>query len=158
MERGEYKAVERGVLTSKGQITIPKSIRNKLNLSKGDRFEFKVQGDEIVLKKVSLIDEMEDLIIADLKKAGYAGKELEGKLVNQISIDPTICHGTPCIARTRIPVYLILELLGAGQTVEEVIASYPDLTPDDVKAAISYAAQIVGAEDVFPLRATSEEF
>lgn len=78
--------------------------------------------------------------------------------MNRISIEPTICHGTPCIAGTRIPVYLILELLGAGQTAEEIIASYPDLTPEDIKAAISYAAQVVGAEDVFPLTATGEEF
>ncbi|MDI6814218.1 MAG: DUF433 domain-containing protein [Desulfitobacteriaceae bacterium] len=59
--------------------------------------------------------------------------------MDRITIDPAICHGNPCIAGTRIPVYIISELLGAGQNIDEIIKAYPGLTPKDIKAALSYS-------------------
>ena len=66
------------------------------------------------------------------------GKEIFGR----ISSDPDILHGKPCIQGTRIPVYLIVSLVAEGETVENIIKDYPSLTPEDIKAALRYAARL----------------
>ncbi|MHA1264998.1 MAG: DUF433 domain-containing protein [Candidatus Helarchaeota archaeon] len=55
---------------------------------------------------------------------------------SRISIDPEICHGKPCIKGTRIPVYLILEMLEHGLSFKEILEEYPHITIDDIKACI----------------------
>ena len=60
----------------------------------------------------------------------------------RISSDPDICHGKPCIKGTRIPVYLIVSLVAEGESIESIIQDYPSLTPEDIKAAIYYAAKL----------------
>lgn len=58
---------------------------------------------------------------------------------DRITVDPHICHGQPCIKNTRIMVYLILELIEAGFTPNEIIRDYyPSLTKKDVQSAIHY--------------------
>ena len=69
---------------------------------------------------------------------------------DRISIDPNICFGKPCIRGTRIWVSLILDFLAAGESVESVLATYPQLTADDVRAALGYAAE-VARECVVPV-------
>jgi uncharacterized protein (DUF433 family) len=64
------------------------------------------------------------------------------KILQRISSDPDICHGKPCIKGTRIPVYLIVSLVAEGENVESIIQAYPSLTPEDIKAAIHYAAKL----------------
>ena len=56
-----------------------------------------------------------------------------------ITSDPEILRGKPRIKGTRIPVSLILGHLAAGQTIEQVIAEYPDLKPDQFAACLDYA-------------------
>lgn len=68
-----------------------------------------------------------------------------------ISIDPQICHGQPCFRGTRILVYLILEALEAGETPEQILASYPTLTREHIQAALHLAAEIIKSEEFFPL-------
>lgn len=70
----------------------------------------------------------------------------------RIQIDPTICHGKPCIRGTRIMVSVILDNLAEGLSPEEIIEEYPSLTPDDVRAAIRYAAMLTREEELLPLR------
>lgn len=70
-------------ITSKGQISIPKEIRQKLNLKDGAKLKVVVDGEEIILKPVTFADEFEDLILADLVKEGYEGKSLEMKLMER---------------------------------------------------------------------------
>lgn len=60
--------------------------------------------------------------------------------------NPKILAGKPVIAGTRIPVTLILNLLAHGQTIEEIIDDYPDLTDEDIRAAINYAQKTVERE------------
>jgi uncharacterized protein (DUF433 family) len=48
--------------------------------------------------------------------------------------------GRPCIRGTRITVGLVVGLIAAGRTIDQVLAAYPDLTRDDVTAALAYAA------------------
>lgn len=61
---------------------------------------------------------------------------------NHITVDPNICHGKACITGTRVLVSVVLDNLAAGLSVEEILASYPTLTSNDVHAAVSYAAEL----------------
>jgi uncharacterized protein (DUF433 family) len=63
--------------------------------------------------------------------------------LDRISIDPAICGGKPCIRGTRIWVSLILDLLAGGMPEAELRAEYPQLTHEDVLAAIAYGASRV---------------
>jgi len=68
---------------------------------------------------------------------------------DRIVSDSTIMLGKPVIKGTRIPVYLILELLSAGYSFKRIVKAYPSLTEEDVKAAVDYAAQIVKNEEAY---------
>ena len=64
--------------------------------------------------------------------------------LSRITSDPDRCGGRPCIRGLRIRVTDVLALLAAGASREEVLADYPDLEPEDVTAALRYAAQRCG--------------
>jgi uncharacterized protein (DUF433 family) len=66
----------------------------------------------------------------------------EKEVFGRISSDPDILHGKPCIKGTRIPVYLIVSLVAEGEALENIIKDYPSLTPEDIKAALRYAAKL----------------
>ena len=63
-------------------------------------------------------------------------------LLERISIDPHVCFGKPCIRGTRIWVSLLLDFLASGMTIEEVLLEYPQLSSEDVRAAIAYGAEM----------------
>lgn len=67
-------------------------------------------------------------------------------MVDRVTADPAICGGQACIHGTRVPVYVILDFLAAGNTVEEILEEYPQLTREDVRAAIEYAAMLAREE------------
>ena len=71
-------------------------------------------------------------------------------LLERVSIDPAICSGRPCIKGTRIWVSLILDLLAGGMAESELRAEYPQLTHEDVLAAIAYGAE-ASRERMIPL-------
>ncbi|SFK59117.1 DUF433 domain-containing protein [Methylocapsa palsarum] len=71
-------------------------------------------------------------------------------LLTRISIDPEICGGKPCIKGTRIWVTLVLDFLADGMTEAEVLAEYPQLTHQDVLAAIAYGAEMA-RERIVPI-------
>jgi uncharacterized protein (DUF433 family) len=73
-------------------------------------------------------------------------------LLQRISIDPQVCGGKPCIKGTRIWVSLILDFLAEGISEAELLAEYPQLTHQDVLAAIAYGAE-VARERVIPVPA-----
>jgi len=60
---------------------------------------------------------------------------------DRIASDPSICHGQACVRGTRVPVSVVLDNLASGLTPEAIVASYPSLTLEDVRAAIAYAAE-----------------
>lgn len=60
-----------------------------------------------------------------------------------IAADPEVMYGKPCIKGTRIPVDLILDKLAAGQPVEDLLAGYPQLTEEDVRACLQFGADAV---------------
>jgi len=61
-------------------------------------------------------------------------------LLERICVDANVCFGKPCIRGTRIWVSLILDWLASGMTMEEIMEEYPQLTLDDIRAAIAYQA------------------
>ncbi len=63
-------------------------------------------------------------------------------LLERISIDPNVCFGKPCIRGTRLWVSLILDFLANGSSVEELLDEYPQLTIEDIRAAIAYGAEM----------------
>ena len=66
----------------------------------------------------------------------------------RISINPEICHGKPCIKGTRIPVYLILEMLEHGLSFKDIIEEYPHIGVEDIKACIKFARALVNDEKI----------
>jgi len=64
----------------------------------------------------------------------------------RISVDPLVCHGKACIKGTRIMVSVILDNLAAGVSPEEILRSYPSLSPQDVQAAEEARVRIRGEE------------
>jgi uncharacterized protein (DUF433 family) len=59
-----------------------------------------------------------------------------------ITVDPAICHGKACIRGTRILVTVVLANLAAGLSEDELRRSYPALTPEAIRAALAYAAEL----------------
>jgi uncharacterized protein (DUF433 family) len=73
----------------------------------------------------------------------------------RIAVNPQIHFGKPCVAGTRIPVQSVLELLREGLSFATIIADYyPDLTPEDIRACIQYAIDVVALEDIHLATAT----
>ena len=67
---------------------------------------------------------------------------------DRIEVNPAVCSGKPVIRGTRIMVRNILGMVAGGYTVDKVVASYPELSQEDVIAAIEYAAQVVDERQV----------
>jgi uncharacterized protein (DUF433 family) len=61
---------------------------------------------------------------------------------DRITVDPLVCHGQACVAGTRVLVTVVLDSLASGRTAEQIVADYPSLTPDDIRACIAYAAEL----------------
>ncbi|MBI1786781.1 MAG: DUF433 domain-containing protein [Acidobacteria bacterium] len=68
-----------------------------------------------------------------------------------IRSDPKIMMGKPTVAGTRITVELILEKLAAGETVDQILSEHPRLTPEGIRAAITFAAEALRADVVYPV-------
>jgi uncharacterized protein (DUF433 family) len=77
-------------------------------------------------------------------------------LLDRISVDPHVCFGKACIKGTRIWVSLILDFLASGETAEEILEAYPQLTAEDIRAAIAYGAE-VARERIIPLPVAAAE-
>ena len=66
--------------------------------------------------------------------------------------DPAVMMGKPVIAGTRITVELILDKLAAGETIEQILDAHPHLTRDAIQAALSFAADSLRDEGVYPIQ------
>ena len=74
---------------------------------------------------------------------------------NLIVSDPKVMMGKPVITGTRITVELILEKLAAGETFEQILESHPRLTREAIQAALSFEAQALKADVVYPVVAVA---
>jgi uncharacterized protein (DUF433 family) len=68
-----------------------------------------------------------------------------------IHVDPNVMRGRPVIRGTRITVDLILEKLGAGETVADLLDAYPHLTEAAIRAALLFGAEAVRMQAIYPL-------
>ena len=68
----------------------------------------------------------------------------------RITVDPAVCHGRACIKGTRVMVAVVLDNLAAGLDAREILRSHPSLLPEDVQAAMAYAADLA-RERMIPL-------
>jgi len=66
----------------------------------------------------------------------------------RISVDTAVCSGKPCIRGTRIMVKNILGMIAGGYSIDDILRAYPELTREDVTAAIEYASQVIDEEKV----------
>jgi uncharacterized protein (DUF433 family) len=69
----------------------------------------------------------------------------------RVVIDPGIHHGDPCIRGTRVPVTVIVGSIADGMSAEDVTNAYPQLTVEDVRAALAYAAEALRHDVILPL-------
>jgi uncharacterized protein (DUF433 family) len=72
----------------------------------------------------------------------------------RIVIDPAIHHGEPCIKGTRVPLSVIVGSIADGDTPQQIIDAWPQLTGDDIKAALKFAAEAVNNADFVPILRT----
>ncbi|MDA3950958.1 MAG: DUF433 domain-containing protein [Spirochaeta sp.] len=68
--------------------------------------------------------------------------ETKHELLQRISVNPNICFGKPCIRGHRIWVSLILDMLAAGMSHDEILANYPGLSELDLRACIAYGSEM----------------
>ena len=71
----------------------------------------------------------------------------------RIVIAPDLHHGEPCIKGTRIPVAVIVGSLADGMTMAQIREAYPQLTDDDIRAALAYVGELSHEEILIPLPA-----
>ncbi len=66
---------------------------------------------------------------------------MNANLLNRITLEPGKCGGKPCIRGMRIRVSDLLEMLGEGVSMEEILADFPDLEREDILASLQFAAR-----------------
>jgi uncharacterized protein (DUF433 family) len=67
---------------------------------------------------------------------------------DRIEAKTTVMMGKPCVRGTRIPVYLLLEKMAAGESFEKLLRAYSQLTAEDLRACLEYAAALAAEEIV----------
>jgi uncharacterized protein (DUF433 family) len=73
-------------------------------------------------------------------------------LIDRIVVDPKILTGKPVVHGTRISVEFVVDLLAAGWSHAQILASYPHLSEEDIRACLTYASELLREEKVYPLR------
>jgi uncharacterized protein (DUF433 family) len=66
--------------------------------------------------------------------------------LERVTIDSAICHGTPCIRGMRWPVEVILDMLGAGMQIDEILEDFPELEKEDIIASLNYAKLLMSGQ------------
>lgn len=70
---------------------------------------------------------------------------------DRVVIDPEVHHGDPCIKGTRVPVSIIVGSIADGMSMDEVRAAYPQVSVEDIRAALAYAAEVLRREVIIPV-------
>jgi uncharacterized protein (DUF433 family) len=81
------------------------------------------------------------------------GLDREGRVV----FNPAVCHGHPVVRGTRVMVWLVLEYLANGDSVDDVLAAHPALAREDVSACLAYASR-AARERIVPVEAPANAF
>ncbi len=70
----------------------------------------------------------------------------------RIILNPDVLAGKPVVKGTRLSVEFIVDLLAQGWSESEIVRNYPGLEPEDIRACLSYASELLHAEKVYPLQ------
>jgi len=73
---------------------------------------------------------------------------MEEELLKRITMNPKVSFGKPAIRNMRYPVEIILDLLAAGMSTEEILDDYPDLEKEDIQACIIFAKQMLRVKSI----------
>ena len=73
--------------------------------------------------------------------------------LGRITVDPRVMVGKPVVRGTRVPVSVILNLIAHGYSFDRIVEEYPNLTVEDVRAAVLYASQVLDRREVHNLAA-----
>ena len=73
---------------------------------------------------------------------------MENDLLKRITLNPNVCFGKPTIRNMRYPVEMILDLLAAGMTFEELLEDYPDLEREDFQACLLFAGKLMKVNSI----------
>ena len=80
----------------------------------------------------------------------YASPDMAFDWRERITVDPAVLVGKPVVRGTRLAVEFILDLVAGGWSFDEVLANYPGLTVEDIRACVAYAKDVLAEERVFP--------
>lgn len=74
-------------------------------------------------------------------------------IINSIEVNPKILGGKPVIRNTRIPIYIILQMLKDGASFEQIIKEYPKLTEEDIRATLEYSIHLINhpEDEIIPI-------
>ena len=73
--------------------------------------------------------------------------------IERIELNPKVCNGKPVIKGTRIPVSVILDQIAAGDSWDNIIGGYPELSTEDIQAALLYASALLEHTEVIEAQA-----
>ena len=77
-------------------------------------------------------------------------------LLKRVTFNPDIFGGKPIIRGMRVSVELVLSLLAQGETPEAILADYPDLEADDIRACLAYAHAVIADDSLDAVQAASK--
>lgn len=77
-------------------------------------------------------------------------RQMSAELSRRVVSDPNICGGEPCVAGTRIPVWVVLSHLAAGEDIETILRNFPRLSREDILACLEYPSYLA-TEKVVPV-------
>jgi len=83
-----------------------------------------------------------------IKFANTKTNKMKESILSRITLDPEICHGKPVIRDTRHLVEGIIEYLAGGDTIEDILKEYPELSREDVLACLAFAARAIQLKDI----------
>ncbi len=73
-------------------------------------------------------------------------------LIDRITLNPNVCFGKPTIRNMRYLVEVILDLLSAGMTIDEILADYPDLEKEDIMACLLFASKLIKVNSIYKVK------
>jgi uncharacterized protein (DUF433 family) len=74
-------------------------------------------------------------------------------LLQRITMNPNVCFGKPTIRNLRYPIEMLLDLLSAGMTTDEILADYADLEKEDIQACLLFASKLVKIKSIHQILA-----
>ncbi len=73
---------------------------------------------------------------------------MKDDLLKRITLNPEVCFGKPTIRNMRYPVEMLLDLMSAGMTTEEILEDYDDLEKEDLQACLLFASKLVKVNSI----------